>query len=136
MKDGVAIRVLGIRVSPLLYQNVVDSFIAEAGCPGQGILPQVGETFIVGGGSWHGALLVLGVEEGASGPGADISSGSHNDLSQLIIAIGYGQVESRQAAVFLALPIRTKSEKYCKYNRDFQQTFCHLFQLLLINQAK
>ena len=118
VKDSVAICVLSIWVSSLLYQNVVDSFIAETGSPGQGVLPQVRQALIVGGGSWHSALLVLGVEEGASGAGADISSGLYYDLRQLIIAIGYGQVQSCQATVLLALTIITQSVKCCKYNRD------------------
>ena len=103
MEDGVAVGVLGVRVGALLYQDVVHGLVAQTGGPGQGVLPQVGEALVVGVGHRHRALLVLGVEEGPGGPGADVGPGGDNDLGQLIITVGDGEVESGEAAVLLAL---------------------------------
>ena len=43
VEDGVAVGVLGVGVGSLLDQEVVDSLVTEAGCPGQGVFSQVGQ---------------------------------------------------------------------------------------------
>ena len=63
---------------------------------------------VVGVGCRHRALLVLRVEEGSVGSGADISPSSHNNLGQLIVTIGDGQVEGGEAPVFLTLTVFCK----------------------------
>ena len=89
MKDCVAIGVLSIRICPLLYQEVVDSLITKTGSPGKWIFSKIGESFIVSVGGWHTALLIFGMEECSSGSGANISSGLHYHLGQLVVTVGY-----------------------------------------------
>ena len=112
MEDGVAVGVLGVGVGALLDQNVVHGLVAQTRGPGQGVLPQVGEALVVGVGRRHRALLVLWVEEGPGGAGADVGPRGDNDLGQLIIAISDGQMEGSKAAIFLTLAM------FCKL------TFC------------
>ena len=112
MENSVAVGVLGVGVGALLDQDVVHGLVAQTRGPGQGVLPQVGEALVVGVGRRHGALLVLRVEEGPGGAGADVGPGGNNDLGQLIVAVSDGQVEGSKAAIFLTLPM------FCKL------TFC------------
>ena len=92
MEDSIAIGVLSIWICSLLYQEVVDSLITQAGSPGKRIFSKIGQSFIVGVGHWNTALLIFGMEECSSGSGANISSCSHNNLSKFIITIGNSKV--------------------------------------------
>ena len=103
VEDGVAVGVLGVGVGPLLYQEIVDRLVTETGGPGERKLAQVGETLVVGVDGRHRALLVPRVEECSRSPGANIRPGLDDDLGQLIVTVGNGEVERSQAAVLLAL---------------------------------
>lgn len=47
VKDHIPERVLGIRISVVVYQQIVNTFVGAACRPGQRIFAHVGETFVV-----------------------------------------------------------------------------------------
>ena len=110
VEDGVAVGVLGVGVGALLYEEIVDGLVTETGGPGQRVLAQVGEALVVGVDGRDGALLVPRVEESPRSSGANVRPGLDDDLGQLVVTVGDSEVESREAAVLLALNNTVRTE--------------------------
>ena len=100
----VAVGVLGVGVGPLHQEQVVEALVAEAGGPGEGVLPHVGQALggLVGSPHLIGRLhhrpvrlLVLGHEEDSPGPLRAVGTTGNQHLGHLVVAIGNSQVEAR-----------------------------------------